>query len=62
MAVRVFTLFNHFDHYRLMHAGTTRRNRYTKTKESMEERRADYDTDLLPLFWDFWERHVEAVT
>ena len=61
VAVRVFTLFNHFDHYRLMHAGTTRRNRYEKTKESMEKREGDYDNDLLPLFWEFWERHVEAV-
>jgi hypothetical protein len=59
--VRVFTLFNHFDAYRALGHGT-RRARLEKTKETMVSRQADYDPALWPLFWDFWERQVEAVT
>lgn len=59
--VRVFTLFNHFDHYRQAATGT-RRARFDQTKQKMQARMADYDPDLWPRFWDFWERFMEAVT
>jgi hypothetical protein len=61
LAVRVFTLFNHFDQYRLICQGT-RRARFEKTKQLMEGRKDDYDPDLWPLFWDFWEKEVEAIS
>jgi hypothetical protein len=61
IVVRVFTLFNHFDAYRALGHGT-RRARFEKTKETMLSRQDDYDSALWPLFWDFWERQVEAVT
>lgn len=60
-SVRVFTLFNHFDQYRLLSAGT-RRARFDRTKQLMEARRADYDPGLWSKFWDFWESKVEAVS
>ncbi|MGZ3651020.1 MAG: hypothetical protein ACXWR1_14830 [Bdellovibrionota bacterium] len=59
--VRAFTLFNHFDSYRTRNSGT-RRARLERTKETMAARIGDYDSSLWPLFWDFWERQVEAVT
>ena len=58
--VRVFTLFNHFEHYRLQATGT-RRARYDRVKQLMLARKQDYDPNLFILFWDFWERHVELV-
>ena len=61
IVVRAFTLFNHFDAYRARNAGT-RRARFDKTKEMMTARQADYDSGLWPLFWDFWEHQVEAMT
>jgi response regulator RpfG family c-di-GMP phosphodiesterase len=59
--VRAFTLFNHFDAYRAGNTGT-RRARLERTKETMQARAQDYDPFLWPLFWEFWERQVEAVT
>ena len=59
--VRVFTLFNHFDHYRLA-ANGTRRARYDQAKQKMSARAADYDPGLWPRFWDFWEKFMEPVT
>lgn len=61
IVVRAFTLFNHFDTYRALSSGT-RRARFERTKETMTARQADYDPALWSLFWDFWERQVEAVT
>ena len=61
ITVRVFTLFNHFDAYRVRNSGT-RRSRYEKTKETMTGRQADYDPALWPLFWDFWDRQAETVS
>ncbi len=61
VAVRIFTLFNHFDQYRIANTGT-RRARFDKTKQLMEARQADYDSALWPLFWDFWEKKAEAVS
>lgn len=61
MPVRVFTLFNHFDHYRLKATGT-RRARFEATKRAMESRMADYDPLLWDSFWNFWERQAEAVS
>ena len=61
LAVRVFTLFNHFDQYRLLNTGT-RRARFDRTRQLMEARKADYDPDLWPLFWEFWEKQAEAVS
>lgn len=60
-AVRAFTLFNHFDHYRIRSTGT-RRARFDATKRQMELRKNDYDPALWDKFWAFWERQVEAVT
>jgi hypothetical protein len=59
--VRIFTLFNHFDAYRARSTGT-RRARFERTKEAMTARQADYDPGVWPLFWEFWETRVEAVT
>ncbi len=59
--VRIFSLFNHFDSYRARNAGT-RRARFEKTKSTMSARRSDFDPAVWPLFWDFWDHHVEAVT
>jgi len=59
--VRAFSLFNHFDTYRARNSGT-RRARFDKTKTTMQARRADFDPTLWILFWEFWERQVEAVT
>jgi|GEM_PF-5222300 len=61
VGVRVFTLFNHFDQYRLANAGT-RRARFDRTKQLMESRQKDYDQGLWPLFWEFWEKRVEAIS
>lgn len=61
VVVRAFTLFNHFDAYRALSSGT-RRSRFERTKEAMTARQADYDPALWPLFWDFWEKQLEAVT
>lgn len=61
VSVRIFTLFNHFDQYRLANAGT-RRSRFDKTKHLMEARQQDYDSGLWPLFWDFWEKKAEAIS
>lgn len=59
--VRAFTLFNHFDHYRIRCTGT-RRTRFESTKKQMEVRKGDYDPALWEKFWTFWEKQVEAVT
>lgn len=59
-AVRAFTLFNHFDLYRLVSTGT-RRARFDRTKQLMEARKADYDPDLFPKFWEFVEKQAEAL-
>jgi len=61
LPVRIFTLFNHFDQYRITSTGT-RRTRFSKTKQLMEKRQADYDPDIWDLFWEFWEKKVEAVS
>jgi hypothetical protein len=61
IGVRIFTLFNHFDQYRIANSGT-RRARFDKTKQLMEARQNDYDPGLWPLFWDFWEKKAEAVS
>jgi response regulator RpfG family c-di-GMP phosphodiesterase len=58
--VRVFTLFNHFEHYRMQATGT-RRARFERVKQQMTARKQDYDPSLLPAFWEFWEKHVELV-
>jgi response regulator RpfG family c-di-GMP phosphodiesterase len=58
--VRVFTLFNHFDHYRLQATGT-RRVRYDRVKQQMMARKQDYDASLLAPFWELWDKHVELV-
>lgn len=60
-AVKVFTLFNHFDVYRMQNKGT-RRARFEATQKAMLLRKTDYDPTLWPLFWDFWEKTVEIVT
>lgn len=57
---RVFTLFNHFDHYRLKDANS-RRARFEQAKKLMTARKGDYDDALWPLFWEFWEKHMEIV-
>lgn len=57
---RIFTLFNHFDHFRLRAAGT-RRAKFEQIKETMTARQLDYDHALWPLFWDFQEKQVEAI-
>jgi hypothetical protein len=61
LGVRAFTLFNHFDHYRLQAKGT-RRVRFDLTKKQMESRKIDYDPELWDRFWIFWEKQVEAVS
>jgi hypothetical protein len=58
--VRAFTLFNHFDSH-LMGIKGTRRIRFDKAKIAMDTRKEDYDPALWKNFWEFWERHVEAV-
>jgi len=60
VAVRIFTLFNHFEHYRIQATGT-RRTRFERVKAQMSARKQDYDAGLLGPFWDFWEKHVELV-
>lgn len=60
-SVRIFTLCNHFDQYRLACSGT-RRVRFDRTKQQMEARKADYDPTLWPLFWELWEQRVEAIS
>jgi hypothetical protein len=59
--VRIFSLFNHFDAYRARNSGT-RRARMEKTKSTMYARKSDFDSAVWPMFWDFWERQLEAVT
>lgn len=58
--VRAFSLFNHFDHYRLAATGT-RRARFEQAKQKMVARKADYDPKLWDKFWQFWENSVEAI-
>lgn len=58
--VKAFTLFNHFDHYRLKATGT-RRSRFDAAKKQMEIRRMDYDQELWVNFWNFWEK-MECVS
>lgn len=60
-ALRAFSLFNHFDHYRLAATGT-RRARFDQARQKMEARRADYDPDLWDAFWKFWETSLEAIS
>jgi hypothetical protein len=60
LSVRVFTLFNHFEHYRIQASGT-RRARFDRVKQLMSARKQDYDPTLLAPFWEFWEKHVELV-
>jgi response regulator RpfG family c-di-GMP phosphodiesterase len=59
--VRAFSLFNHFDHYRLAASGT-RRARFDQAKQKMTARKTDYDPGLWPKFWLFWENSVEAIS
>lgn len=61
VAVRAFSMFNHFDHYRLKSTGT-RRARFDATKRQMESRKEDYDSTLWFKFWAFWEKQAEAVS
>lgn len=59
-SVRLFTLFNHFDRYRLQAAGT-RRSRFDQARSRMEERRQDYDPQWWDKFWEFMEKEIEVI-
>jgi len=57
---RIFTLFNHFDHYRLKDAGS-RRARFDQARKLMTARKDDYAEEFWDDFWAFWEKHLEIV-
>ncbi len=61
MSVKIFSLFNHYDHYRLRQSGT-RRARHEAVKALMEKRKNDFDETLWPLFWQFIEQQVELLS
>lgn len=60
IGVRAFTIFNHFDHYRLKATGT-RRARFETALKQMRERAADYDPDLWEKFNVFIVNSIEAI-
>jgi len=60
LQTRIFSLFNHFDHFRLKD-GISRRARFQQAKKQMEARKGDYDQELWESFWDFWENRVEIM-
>ncbi|MCO5141996.1 MAG: hypothetical protein M9962_02775 [Oligoflexia bacterium] len=60
-AIRIFSLFNLFDHYRVNTSGT-RRSRFDRVKKSMESRKDDFDPVLWTLFWSYWEEQVEGIS
>jgi len=57
---RIFTLFNHFDHYRLKDA-VSRRARFEQARKLMTARQDDYADEFWDAFWAFWEKHMEVV-
>lgn len=59
-SIRIFSLSNHFDHYRIGATGT-RRLKFEHAKKQMEARISDYDAKLFRFFWDMWEQHMELV-
>lgn len=60
-AIRIFSLFNIFDHYRVNTSGT-RRSRFDRVKKNMEARKEDFDPILWTLFWSYWEDQVEGIS
>jgi hypothetical protein len=60
ISMKVFSLFNHYDHYRLAHNGS-RRVRHDAAKAIMEKRKADFDSNIWPLFWQFLEQQVDIL-
>lgn len=60
MIARVFSLFNHLDHYKLKDAAS-RRARMEYAKQQMTARKQDYDPILWNVFWTFCEKQTEML-
>lgn len=60
-SIKIFSLFNLFDHFRSKATGT-RRTRFEAAKKQMEKRSADFDPKIWALFWKFWEEQLENIS
>lgn len=50
---RIFSIVNHYEHYRLRNPGGTRRVRHERAIDLMKKREADFDPKLFKLFQSF---------
>jgi HD-GYP domain-containing protein (c-di-GMP phosphodiesterase class II) len=59
--IKIFTLANHLDHYRIKAIASSRRAKLDLCKKSMTARKADYDSMLWDQFWKMLEQDFEVV-
>lgn len=62
IANKIFSICNHFDHYRLNHFGNTRRDRLKKTITAMEEKSEMFDSFIFEEFVKFMYEEFDLTT